>query len=65
MLAVHATSVALSRVSFRNVDAEVTGSLRPLIAYLEGARLNRVYANYWTAYRLSFESGERISTWLR
>jgi 4-amino-4-deoxy-L-arabinose transferase-like glycosyltransferase len=60
LLAIHAASVATSRVSYRNVDAEVTGPLRPLIANLEGAGLNRVYANYWTAYRLSFESNERI-----
>jgi 4-amino-4-deoxy-L-arabinose transferase-like glycosyltransferase len=60
LLAVHAASVALSRVSDRNADEEVTGSLAPLIGYLERAGLDRVYANYWTAYRLAFESNERI-----
>ncbi|HKD10468.1 MAG TPA: glycosyltransferase family 39 protein [Thermoanaerobaculia bacterium] len=60
LLAVHLASDLLSRVSDRNADEEVTGSLAPLLGYLERAGLTRVYANYWTAYRLAFESNERI-----
>ncbi len=33
---------------------------RPLIDELDRRRLTRVYADYWVAYRLAFESGERI-----
>jgi hypothetical protein len=60
LLVVHGASAALSRVSDRNVDEEVTGPLGPLIGDLERRGLDRVYANYWTAYRLAFESNERI-----
>ncbi|MBW3555927.1 MAG: glycosyltransferase family 39 protein [Actinobacteria bacterium] len=32
----------------------------PLVEFLERQGMDRVYANYWIAYRLAFESGERI-----
>ena len=32
----------------------------PLIRFLETHRATRVLADYWVAYRLSFESRERI-----
>ena len=60
LLGVHAASSLLARVSYRNVDLEVTGPVGDLISYLERNRLTRVYASYWTAYRLSFESRERV-----
>src|SRR5262249_35083036 len=60
LLGVHAASTVLARVSYRNVDLEVTGPLDNLIRYLEKSGLTRVYASYWTAYRLSFESRERV-----
>jgi hypothetical protein len=37
-----------------------TGSLASLIDVLEKRGLFHVYTGYWTAYRLAFESGERI-----
>lgn len=36
------------------------GPLPDLIKELERRQLHSVYASYWVAYRLSFESGERI-----
>lgn len=39
---------------------EVTGSLASLIAGLEHTGIQHLYTTYWVAYRLSFESGERI-----
>lgn len=41
-------------------DAQVTGPLGPLLAALRDAGATRVYANYWTAYRVTFESGGAI-----
>jgi hypothetical protein len=41
-------------------DAQVTGPLEPLLAALGDAHATRVYANYWTAYRVTFESGGSI-----
>jgi hypothetical protein len=38
----------------------VPNDLRPLIGALERRKINRVFANYWVAYRLQFESDERI-----
>ncbi|MGH9366318.1 MAG: glycosyltransferase family 39 protein [Thermoanaerobaculia bacterium] len=60
LLAVHLASVVTARVNFVNEDEEVTGSLAPLIRFLEGRGIRYAYANYWTSYRLAFESGERI-----
>jgi hypothetical protein len=37
-----------------------TGSVAPLIAALDERGIRDVYTGYWTAYRLAFESGERI-----
>jgi hypothetical protein len=37
-----------------------TGSLAPLVRALEERGLHDVYTGYWTAYRLAFESEERI-----
>jgi hypothetical protein len=41
-------------------DAQVTGPLEPLLAALRDVGATRVYANYWTAYRVTFESGGSI-----
>jgi 4-amino-4-deoxy-L-arabinose transferase-like glycosyltransferase len=38
----------------------VPESLAPLISSLEAERVNAVFANYWIAYRLTFESRERV-----
>lgn len=37
-----------------------TGSVVPLVSALEERGLHDVYTGYWTAYRLAFESEERI-----
>ena len=34
--------------------------LTPLVRFLDHEHVTRVYANYWLAYRLSFETRERI-----
>ncbi len=36
------------------------GDLGPAIAVLDDAHVNAVYADYWVAYRLVYESDERI-----
>jgi hypothetical protein len=41
-------------------DLRVPADLSPVIAVLERENARRVLANYWIAYRISFESGERI-----
>jgi len=41
-------------------DSQVTGPLGPLVASLERLGATRVYANYWTAYRVTFESGGAV-----
>jgi hypothetical protein len=41
-------------------DASIPASLRSTITGLEDAGVARVFADYWVAYRLDFESGERI-----
>ena len=38
----------------------VPADLRPLLATLRAARVDRVYANYWIAFPVAFESRERI-----
>ncbi|HSB63042.1 MAG TPA: hypothetical protein VLJ18_02705 [Thermoanaerobaculia bacterium] len=41
-------------------DTQVTGPLEPLLATLRDMGVTRAYANYWTAYRVTFESREEI-----
>ena len=41
-------------------DAQVTGPIGPLLSALREAGATRVFANYWTAYRVTFESGGSI-----
>jgi hypothetical protein len=53
-------STMRARVSFRNVDNEVTGPLDSLIRLSREAGVRRLYADYWTAYRVSFESREDV-----
>jgi hypothetical protein len=60
LIAAHARAIAIEYRHIRNTDTEVTAELQPLEDLLrrEGAR--RVYTDYWTAYRLAFESNEQI-----
>jgi hypothetical protein len=41
-------------------DAQVTGPLDELAATLKRLGVRRVWASYWTSYRLAFETGEEI-----
>jgi hypothetical protein len=41
-------------------DVRVPADLSPALAVLEREDQRRVLANYWLAYRISFESGERV-----
>lgn len=41
-------------------DSQVTGPLEPLLAELRARGITRVWTNYWAAYRITFESGEKI-----
>ena len=43
-----------------SIDVRVPTDLSPVVDLLEGRGVNRVLANYWIAYRLTFESGERV-----
>lgn len=64
-----ALAVAVAWTAFYLVRLEDQGRFRylgqpanigPLIALLEREGQDRVFADYWIAYRLDFESGERI-----
>ncbi len=44
----------------RAPDVRVPADISPLLTTLERERIDRVLANYWLAYRISFESRERI-----
>ncbi len=44
----------------RHVARWVPRDLGPLVATLDRLGLDRVYADYWTAYRLTFDTRERI-----
>ena len=62
LLVANAGSLAMARRHLpENLnDNEVTASLGALPETLRRLGADRVYANYWTAYRLVFESGGRI-----
>jgi Dolichyl-phosphate-mannose-protein mannosyltransferase len=66
-----AAALALSIVGLRTLERQdlftpevheggVTAELGPLIARLEREGVDHVFANYWLAYRISFESDERV-----
>ena len=44
----------------RPIDSSLPRSIEPLIATLDRLHINRVYTTYWIAYRLDFESRERV-----
>lgn len=44
----------------RNTDGETTADLGPLESALRREGVRHVYADYWTAYRLAFESEETL-----
>ena len=43
-----------------SVDVPVPADIGPLVELLEARGVDRVLANYWIAYRLTFESEERV-----
>ncbi|MEO8055732.1 MAG: NBR1-Ig-like domain-containing protein [Acidobacteriota bacterium] len=61
LLAAHVSSAFHARRHLEDVDdSQVTAPLGRLIAALRDAGETHVWTNYWTAYRLSFESGGAI-----
>jgi 4-amino-4-deoxy-L-arabinose transferase-like glycosyltransferase len=61
LLAAHLSSAVHARRHLEDVDdSQVTAPLGRLIAALHEAGATHVWTDYWTAYRLSFESGGTI-----
>ena len=61
LLAAHVSSAFHARRHLEDVDdSQVTAPIGRLIAALRGGGTTHAWANYWTAYRLSFESGGAI-----
>ena len=53
--------MAISHLTTQYADgAPVPANFGPLLRALQRRGINRVYANYWVANRITFESGERI-----
>ncbi len=70
-VALVAVALAISIVSLNRMDADARAfhphglpvtprNISPLEARLRGLHLDHVYADYWIAYRLDFDSHERI-----
>lgn len=60
LLFAHAIGIALEHRHLHNTDGEVTADLDKLQDVLRNQGVRRVYTDYWTAYRLAFESNEQI-----
>jgi 4-amino-4-deoxy-L-arabinose transferase-like glycosyltransferase len=66
LLVAGALTIAWVRDSYEHLHAghgdasTAPHSIAPLIATLDGLHLRRAFADYWIAYRLAFESRERI-----
>jgi hypothetical protein len=60
LLFVHGADLAVQHRHLENTAGEVTASLNPLQDVLRKEHVNHVYTDYWTAYRLTFESNEEI-----
>jgi Dolichyl-phosphate-mannose-protein mannosyltransferase len=60
LLAVHVCGLASEHRHLRNTATEVTAPLDTVLAALRQQRVRHVYTDYWTAYRVSFESREEI-----
>lgn len=56
----HVVGIARAPVQDDFLNLPTTGRAAPLVRALEDRGLHDVYAGYWTAYRLAFESQERI-----
>jgi hypothetical protein len=61
LLATHVGGYASAYVHGPVVDdAQVTGPLDDLVGALNRLGVDRVWASYWTSYRLAFETGEAV-----
>lgn len=60
LLFAHGMGVALEYRHLQNTTTEATADLQPLQDALRREGIRHVYTDYWTAYRLTFESNERI-----
>ncbi len=56
----HGSSLLVEHRHLGNTATEVTGPLDELLGTLTTRGVRHVYTDYWTAYRLAFESDERI-----
>jgi hypothetical protein len=62
-MALSAATLERMQTYFETVPAQppvAPRDLRPLVAVLDDLRLDRVYADFWLAYRLTFDTDERI-----
>jgi hypothetical protein len=60
LLFAHASSIAVEYRHVQNTDTEATAGLDELQNVLRRDGVRHVYTDYWTAYRLAFESNEQI-----
>jgi 4-amino-4-deoxy-L-arabinose transferase-like glycosyltransferase len=60
ILAFHAVGIMRAPREDDFATQATTGRVTPIIQALEERGLTDVYASYWLAYRLAFESGEKI-----
>jgi hypothetical protein len=60
LLFAHASSIAVEYRHVQNTDTEATAALDDLEQALRREGVRHVYTDYWTAYRLAFESNEEI-----
>jgi 4-amino-4-deoxy-L-arabinose transferase-like glycosyltransferase len=60
LIAVHVSSLVGAHRHLRNTPGEVTASLDELLTALSRNGVRHLYTDYWTAYRISFESDEKI-----
>lgn len=60
LLFAHASSIAVEYRHLQNTVTEATASLDGLQQVLRHEGVRHVYTDYWTAYRLAFESNEEI-----
>jgi len=60
LLLAHGTSMVMEYRHLENTRTEATASFDPLRKALDEHGVRHVYTDYWTAYRLAFESNEKI-----
>jgi hypothetical protein len=60
LLFAHGSNIAVQYRHLENTAGEVTASLDSLQDVLRKEHVTHVYTDYWTAYRLAFESNEEI-----